>query len=196
MVPNIWVYTILRLSKDLELQTASAGKSVSCVSRRVVALPLSRWLGVRDRVWVRVTPVPKLEAFHLQKKKQPSQVSESHVCAKNEIFHSVYQRLWCHCYTLYRQLMTSIKICCTQILSATFFSIKQRKIYKKMFFVAMHSGIAFSLSYTFSADFDFGENYVFWMFYIHEQIKYIFSIQFMFYLLYFRFCLRNYIYIK
>lgn len=50
-----------------------------CVSRRVVALPLSRWLGVRDRVWVHVTPVPKLEAFYLQKKKQPSQVSESHV---------------------------------------------------------------------------------------------------------------------
>ncbi|CAM4661837.1 unnamed protein product [Leuciscus chuanchicus] len=43
------------------------------VFERVVALPLSRWLGVRDRVWVHVTPVPKLEAFYLQKKKQPSQ---------------------------------------------------------------------------------------------------------------------------
>ncbi|XP_067271402.1 ceramide synthase 4a isoform X2 [Pseudorasbora parva] len=43
------------------------------VFERVVALPLSRWLGVRDRVQVQVTPVPKLEAFYLLKKKQPSQ---------------------------------------------------------------------------------------------------------------------------
>ncbi|XP_042605407.1 ceramide synthase 2-like [Cyprinus carpio] len=43
------------------------------VFERVVALPLSRRLGVRDRVWVRVMPVPKLEAFYLQKKQQPSQ---------------------------------------------------------------------------------------------------------------------------
>ncbi|XP_048038270.1 ceramide synthase 4a [Megalobrama amblycephala] len=43
------------------------------VFERVVALPLSRWLGVCDRVRVHVTPVPKLEAFYLQKNKQPSQ---------------------------------------------------------------------------------------------------------------------------
>ncbi|KAI2650742.1 Ceramide synthase 2 [Labeo rohita] len=43
------------------------------VFERVVALPLSWQLGVRDRVRVRVTPVPKLEAFYLQKKQQPSQ---------------------------------------------------------------------------------------------------------------------------
>uniref|UniRef100_A0A672PGG3 Ceramide synthase 2-like n=1 Tax=Sinocyclocheilus grahami TaxID=75366 RepID=A0A672PGG3_SINGR len=43
------------------------------VFERVVALPLSRRLGVQDRVRVRVTPVLKLEAFYLQKKQQPSQ---------------------------------------------------------------------------------------------------------------------------
>ncbi|XP_026102606.1 ceramide synthase 2-like [Carassius auratus] len=43
------------------------------VFERVVALPLSRCLGVRDRVRLRVTPVPKLEVFYLQKKQQPSQ---------------------------------------------------------------------------------------------------------------------------
>ncbi|KTF77802.1 hypothetical protein cypCar_00034410, partial [Cyprinus carpio] len=42
------------------------------VFERVVALPLSWRLGVRDRVRLRVTPVPKLEAFYLQKKQQPS----------------------------------------------------------------------------------------------------------------------------
>ncbi|XP_043079880.1 ceramide synthase 4a [Puntigrus tetrazona] len=41
------------------------------VFERAVALPISRSLGVRDRVRERVTPVPKLEAFYLQKKKQP-----------------------------------------------------------------------------------------------------------------------------
>lgn len=39
------------------------------VFERVVALPLSRRLGVRDRLHLHVTPVPKLEAFYLQKKK-------------------------------------------------------------------------------------------------------------------------------
>ncbi|XP_051979740.1 ceramide synthase 4a [Xyrauchen texanus] len=43
------------------------------VFERVVALPLSRQLGVRDRVRFRVTPIPKLEEFYLQTKKQPSQ---------------------------------------------------------------------------------------------------------------------------
>lgn len=84
------LYSVSRLIKDLELQTVLGfGEKRVCVvcveSRlslsvcyRVVALPLSRRLGVRDRVRVRVTPVPKLEAFYQQKKQQPSQVSESH----------------------------------------------------------------------------------------------------------------------
>lgn len=42
---------------------------------RVVALPLSRKLGVFDRVQVRVPPNPKLEAFYMQRKKHFTQVS-------------------------------------------------------------------------------------------------------------------------
>ncbi|XP_061094726.1 ceramide synthase 4a [Conger conger] len=43
------------------------------VFERVVALPLSRQLGVRDRIRVRASPVPKLEAFYTQRCRQPSQ---------------------------------------------------------------------------------------------------------------------------
>ncbi|KAI7791078.1 LAG1 longevity assurance-like protein 4 [Triplophysa rosa] len=40
---------------------------------RAVAQPLSWLLGVRDRVRVRVTPIPTLEAFYQRKKSQPCQ---------------------------------------------------------------------------------------------------------------------------
>ncbi|KAJ8387730.1 hypothetical protein AAFF_G00150310 [Aldrovandia affinis] len=40
---------------------------------RVVALPLSRQMGVRDRIQVRAAPVPKLEAFYTKHSHQPSQ---------------------------------------------------------------------------------------------------------------------------
>ncbi|CAB1324466.1 unnamed protein product [Coregonus sp. 'balchen'] len=43
------------------------------VFERVIAMPLSRQLGVRDRVRVRALPVPKLETFYKQNKQQPSQ---------------------------------------------------------------------------------------------------------------------------
>ncbi|XP_076134860.1 ceramide synthase 4a isoform X1 [Alosa pseudoharengus] len=44
------------------------------VFERVIALPLSRCFGVRDRQRVRVAFIPKLEAFYLKKRKQqPSQ---------------------------------------------------------------------------------------------------------------------------
>uniref|UniRef100_A0A674C163 Ceramide synthase 4a n=1 Tax=Salmo trutta TaxID=8032 RepID=A0A674C163_SALTR len=43
------------------------------VFERVIAMPLSRQLGVRDRVRVRAQPVPKLETFYKQNKQQPSQ---------------------------------------------------------------------------------------------------------------------------
>ncbi|XP_028857264.1 ceramide synthase 4a [Denticeps clupeoides] len=43
------------------------------VFERFVARPLSKHLGVRDRVWVQPTPVPKLEALYLQRKQLPSQ---------------------------------------------------------------------------------------------------------------------------
>ncbi|XP_041695609.1 ceramide synthase 2 isoform X2 [Coregonus clupeaformis] len=49
------------------------------VFERVIAMPLSRQLGVRDRVRVRALPVPKLETFYKQNKQQPSQpVAEAH----------------------------------------------------------------------------------------------------------------------
>uniref|UniRef100_A0A4W5PYB6 Ceramide synthase 4a n=1 Tax=Hucho hucho TaxID=62062 RepID=A0A4W5PYB6_9TELE len=43
------------------------------VFERVIAMPLSRQLGVKDRVRVRALPVPKLETFYKQNKQQPSQ---------------------------------------------------------------------------------------------------------------------------
>ncbi|KAG7488054.1 hypothetical protein MATL_G00029190 [Megalops atlanticus] len=51
------------------------------VFERVVALPLSRLMGVRDRIRVRAAPVPKLEAFYSQHSHQPSQ-SEILILAK------------------------------------------------------------------------------------------------------------------
>lgn len=42
------------------------------VFERAVALPLSRQLGVRDRIQARAAPVPKLEAFYTQSSRQPS----------------------------------------------------------------------------------------------------------------------------
>ncbi|KAJ8277341.1 hypothetical protein GJAV_G00074150 [Gymnothorax javanicus] len=46
---------------------------VRYVFERVVALPLGRRLGVRDRIQPRAAPVPKLEAFYTQTSRQPSQ---------------------------------------------------------------------------------------------------------------------------
>uniref|UniRef100_A0A667YJM1 Ceramide synthase 4a n=1 Tax=Myripristis murdjan TaxID=586833 RepID=A0A667YJM1_9TELE len=43
------------------------------VFERLVALPLSRCLGVKDRIRIRAPSVPKLEAFYKQHNRQPSQ---------------------------------------------------------------------------------------------------------------------------
>ncbi|KAJ7993119.1 hypothetical protein DPEC_G00269110 [Dallia pectoralis] len=43
------------------------------VFERVIAVPLSRHLGVRDRVRIRAPPVPKLETFYKLNKQPPSQ---------------------------------------------------------------------------------------------------------------------------
>ncbi|XP_037530563.1 ceramide synthase 2 [Nematolebias whitei] len=43
------------------------------VFERWVAVPLSRYLGVKDRIRIRVPSVPKLEAFYKQSSRQPSQ---------------------------------------------------------------------------------------------------------------------------
>ncbi|XP_072516566.1 ceramide synthase 4a isoform X1 [Salminus brasiliensis] len=57
----------------LSLPLALGFIAVRFVFERAVALPLSRALGVFDRMRVRVPPHPKLEAFYLQKKKHFSQ---------------------------------------------------------------------------------------------------------------------------
>ncbi|XP_063056218.1 ceramide synthase 2-like [Engraulis encrasicolus] len=58
----------------LTLPLALAFIALRYVFERVIALPLSRRLGVRDRVRVRVTFIPKLEACYLNNRKQlPSQ---------------------------------------------------------------------------------------------------------------------------
>ncbi|XP_053369805.1 ceramide synthase 4a isoform X1 [Clarias gariepinus] len=63
------------LPRDLlvVLPLALAFIAVRFAFERVVALPLSRRLGVFDRVQVRVQPNPELEAFYLKKKKQFTQ---------------------------------------------------------------------------------------------------------------------------
>uniref|UniRef100_A0A8B9LNT9 Ceramide synthase 4a n=1 Tax=Astyanax mexicanus TaxID=7994 RepID=A0A8B9LNT9_ASTMX len=57
----------------LTLPLALAFIAVRFVFERAVALPLSRALGVCDRVRARAAPDPKLEAFYLQKKNHFSQ---------------------------------------------------------------------------------------------------------------------------
>ncbi|CAL8254288.1 unnamed protein product [Merluccius merluccius] len=40
---------------------------------RIIALPLSRHLGVKDRIWIQAPSIPKLETFYKQNNRQPSQ---------------------------------------------------------------------------------------------------------------------------
>lgn len=44
---------------------------------RVIAIPLSKVLGVKDRNRIRAPSIPKLEAFYKQHSQQPSQVGAS-----------------------------------------------------------------------------------------------------------------------
>ena len=41
---------------------------------RLIAVPLSKYLGVKDRIRIRAPSIPKLEAFYKQNSRQPSQV--------------------------------------------------------------------------------------------------------------------------
>uniref|UniRef100_A0A8C7LVX2 Ceramide synthase 4a n=1 Tax=Oncorhynchus mykiss TaxID=8022 RepID=A0A8C7LVX2_ONCMY len=50
------------------------------VFERAIAIPLSRQLGVRDRVWIRAPSVPKLETFYKRNKHQPSQFWDHSEC--------------------------------------------------------------------------------------------------------------------
>ncbi|XP_076009606.1 ceramide synthase 4a isoform X2 [Genypterus blacodes] len=57
------------------------------VFERIIAVPLSRVLGVRERVLIRAPPVPKLEAFYKHNNPQPSQgevVSLSKQCGLSQ----------------------------------------------------------------------------------------------------------------
>ncbi|CAL8348829.1 unnamed protein product, partial [Gadus morhua 'NCC'] len=47
--------------------------ALRCVFERIIALPLSTRLGVKDRIWTEAPSIPRLEAFCKQNNPQPSQ---------------------------------------------------------------------------------------------------------------------------
>lgn len=63
------------LPRDLlyTLPLAFALIALRYVFERLIAVPLSRYLGVKDRIRIRATTVPKLETFYKQNRRQPSQ---------------------------------------------------------------------------------------------------------------------------
>ncbi|CAK6958049.1 ceramide synthase 2-like [Scomber scombrus] len=63
-VPRDLIYT---------LPLAFAFIAFRYVFERIIAIPLSRHLGVKDRVRIRAASVPKLETFYEQNSRQPSQ---------------------------------------------------------------------------------------------------------------------------
>uniref|UniRef100_A0A3Q4BVG4 Uncharacterized protein n=1 Tax=Mola mola TaxID=94237 RepID=A0A3Q4BVG4_MOLML len=63
------------LPRDLmyTLPLAFAFIALRYIFERLVAIPLSKRLGVKDRIRIRVASVPKLETFYKQNRRQPSQ---------------------------------------------------------------------------------------------------------------------------
>uniref|UniRef100_A0A3Q2ZN89 Ceramide synthase 4a n=1 Tax=Hippocampus comes TaxID=109280 RepID=A0A3Q2ZN89_HIPCM len=63
------------LPRDLvyTLPVAFAFIALRYVFERVMAVPLSKHLGVKDRIRIRAAPIPKLENFYKQYNRQPSQ---------------------------------------------------------------------------------------------------------------------------
>ncbi|XP_041648189.1 ceramide synthase 2-like [Cheilinus undulatus] len=63
------------LPRDLiyTLPLAFAFVALRYVFERLIAVPLSKHLGVKDRIRIRAASVPKLEAFYKQYRRQPSQ---------------------------------------------------------------------------------------------------------------------------
>ncbi|XP_069006640.1 ceramide synthase 4a [Embiotoca jacksoni] len=63
------------LPRDLicTLPLAFAFIAFRYVFERLIAAPLSKYLGVKDRIQIRAPSVPKLEAFYKQNSRQPSQ---------------------------------------------------------------------------------------------------------------------------
>ncbi|KAF3690893.1 Ceramide synthase 2 [Channa argus] len=63
------------LPRDLiyTLPLAFAFIALRYVFERLIAVPLSKYLGVKDRIWIRAASIPKLETFYKQNSRQPSQ---------------------------------------------------------------------------------------------------------------------------
>ncbi|KAM4547701.1 ceramide synthase 4a [Odontesthes bonariensis] len=63
------------LPRDLiyTLPLAFAFIALRYVFERLIAVPLSKYLGVKDRIRIRAPSIPKLEAFYKQNSRQPSQ---------------------------------------------------------------------------------------------------------------------------
>ncbi|XP_054645797.1 ceramide synthase 4a isoform X3 [Dunckerocampus dactyliophorus] len=63
------------LPRDLiyTLPVAFAFIAFRYVFERVIAVPLSKRLGVKDRIRIQAAPLPKLETFYKQKSRQPTQ---------------------------------------------------------------------------------------------------------------------------
>ncbi|XP_029285626.1 LOW QUALITY PROTEIN: ceramide synthase 4a [Cottoperca gobio] len=55
------------------LPLAFAFIALRYVFERIIADPLSKRLGVKDRIWIRAASIPKLETFYKQSSRQPSQ---------------------------------------------------------------------------------------------------------------------------
>uniref|UniRef100_A0A667Y1F5 Ceramide synthase 4a n=1 Tax=Myripristis murdjan TaxID=586833 RepID=A0A667Y1F5_9TELE len=55
------------------VEQSTVNNSILRAEYQLVALPLSRCLGVKDRIRIRAPSVPKLEAFYKQHNRQPSQ---------------------------------------------------------------------------------------------------------------------------
>ncbi|XP_060889535.1 ceramide synthase 4a [Labrus mixtus] len=62
------------LPRDLiyTLPLAFAFIALRYIFERLVAVPLSKQLGVKDRIRIRAAPIPKLETFYKQNRRQPS----------------------------------------------------------------------------------------------------------------------------
>ncbi|XP_076150241.1 ceramide synthase 2-like isoform X1 [Alosa pseudoharengus] len=78
----------------LSLPIAFAFIGLRYIFERCVAVPFSRYLGVRDRIRVPVLPSPKLEAFYIQHRPQEPSQSEMITLAKQSGFTKRQVEVW------------------------------------------------------------------------------------------------------
>ncbi|KAG5286349.1 hypothetical protein AALO_G00013850 [Alosa alosa] len=78
----------------LSLPIAFAFIGLRYIFERCVAVPFSRYLGVRDRIRVPVLPSPKLEAFYIQHRPQEPSQSEMITLAKQSGFTKKQVEVW------------------------------------------------------------------------------------------------------